>query len=211
MQAEPGFSRGGVTAPRGAATAGSLTFATAIAQVTLGAEAEPGHLFRASCPDAEPLVSVDGGTVVLGSHSTGDPGWRCRTLTVTLCPAIPWEIRFAGAATGVTADLGGLRLVALEVGGSAKHLEVTLPEPDREVAIRVAGDASDVTLYRPAGVATRIQAERGARYLALDDRYADAAAAREAWQTPGFDTAATRYDVTIAGLARAVTVDALRP
>lgn len=211
MPADQGSSREDVTAPLGGATAGSLRFVASISQVTLGAEEEPRHLFRASCPGAEPLLSVDGGTVTLGSHDDPERGWGCKTLAVTLNAAIPWEIQFLRSAANVTADLSGLRLTSLEVLGTATHLEVTLPAPSGEVAIRVHGDASDLTLYRPAGVAARIQAVRGARYLALDDRYADAARDHETWQTPGYETATDRYDVAITGLARAVTLDTHRP
>lgn len=200
----------GVTAPLGAATAGSLRFAGVISRVSLGAEGDPRVLFSASCPGTEPLIGVDGGTVTLGSPDTPARSWRCETLAVTLSAAIPWEIQFLRSAADVTADLSGLRLESLEVHGDATHLEVTLPPPGSEVPIRVLGDASDLTLYRPAGAAARIQAQRGARYLALDDRYADATRDHETWHTPGYETATDRYAVTIAGLAHAVTLDTHR-
>ena len=48
--------------------------------------------------------------------------------------------------------------------------------------------------------------QTGATRLRLDERYADVVVNQEGWQTPNYDTAADRYDITVEGGASSLSV-----
>jgi hypothetical protein len=83
--------------------------------------------------------------------------------------------------------------------------EVTL-NPAIPWQIEFHGGASDVTIHRPEGVAARIRVGRGVSELAFDEQRFGAIGGETRLQTPGYDGAADRYDVEVAGGASKLSV-----
>jgi class 3 adenylate cyclase len=64
------------------------------------------------------------------------------------------------------------------------------------VPIEVSGGALDAVFSRPVGVAARVQVLGGVSGLALDDQRFKAVGGELNWQTPAWDRASDRYDIT---------------
>ena len=156
------------------------------ANVVLRVDSSIDDLYRARFDGPPPEVHARDGAVTIRYPRTFHPfDWRRRTAEVTLNPAIPWQIEFHGGASGVA---------------------VTLPRPSGTVSVRVTGGASDVTIHRPEGVAARIRVGRGVSELAFDEQRFGAIGGETRLQTPGYDGAADRYDVEVAGGASKLSV-----
>src|SRR5215204_237959 len=177
---------GGFSAPLGAASSGRLQFVRGAANVVLRVDSSIDDLYRARFDGPPPEVHARDGAVTIRYPRTFHPfDWRRRTAEVTLNPAIPWQIEFHGGASGVA---------------------VTRPRPSGTVSVRVTGGASDVTIHRPEGVAARIRVGRGVSELAFDEQRFGAIGGETRLQTPGYDGAADRYDVEVAGGASKFSV-----
>jgi hypothetical protein len=177
---------GGFSAPLGAASSGRLQFVRGAANVVLRVDSSIDDLYRARFDGPPPEVHARDGAVTIRYPRTFHPfDWRRRTAEVTLNPAIPWQIEFHGGASGVA---------------------VTLPRPSGTVSVRVTGGASDVTIHRPEGVAARIRVGRDVSELAFDEQRFGAIGGETRLQTPGYDGAADRYDVEVAGGASKLSV-----
>jgi hypothetical protein len=125
---------------------------------------------------------------------------------VALNVAIPWRIVIQGGAAEAIAELGGLNLAGLEVKGGFNTIRLDLPRPSGVVPIRLAGGASEITVRRPAGVATRINFKGWASELAFDGQTFSVAGNISQLQSPGFDPTAPCYDIEITSYANRVTI-----
>ena len=198
---------GGFSAPLGAASSGRLQFVRGAANVVLRVDSSIDDLYRARFDGPPPEVHARDGAVSIRYPRTFHPfDWRRRTAEVTLNPAIPWQIEFHGGLSRLDADLSALRVGSFEVTGGASGVAVTLPRPSGTVSVRVTGGASDVTIHRPEGVAARIRVGRGVSELAFDEQRFGAIGGETRLQTPGYDGAADRYDVEVAGGASKLSV-----
>jgi hypothetical protein len=201
-----------LAAPLGRATSGRLVIEPAAAHLTVSGEPAMTDLYRASFESPAPTVRVKDGTVtvhyqrmawltdlraLLGPPPSGE---------VTLNGSIPWHIRVRGGTAHTGFDLGDLVLYALELGGGASQVELILPAPAGTVPVRVAGGVHDLTILRPAGVATRVQVGHGARGLTLDDQHFGAIGGGTRWQSPGYDQTGDRYDIAVSDGADALTL-----
>jgi hypothetical protein len=195
------------TAPLGAASSGRLQFVRGAANVALRADSSIDDLYRARFDGPPPEVHARDGAVTIRYPRTFHPfDWRRRTAEVTLNPAIPWQIEFHGGLSRLDADLSALGVGSFEVTGGASGVAVTLPRPSGTVSVRVTGGASDVTIHRPEGVAARIRVGRGVSELAFDEQRFGAIGGETRLQTPGYDGAADRYDMEVAGGASKLSV-----
>jgi class 3 adenylate cyclase len=151
------------------------------------------------------LESADGVTLEYPRFAVG----RRRALpsTVTLNAWAPWQIETRGKLRGLTADLGGIVLKGFHVHDGAAELRVTLPRPAGEVPIEVSAGVVDTVFSRPVGVAARVHVLAGAAGLALDDQRFKAVGGGVDWQTPGWDRASDRYDITIRRGAKDLTLE----
>lgn len=203
------------TAPLGSVTSGRLVFAASAAGVTIRADAMLPDLYQAHFERHVPGIRVQDGAVTIQSSqipqfdsSAGPPGTLWASLAqVTLNGAIPWEIEFRGGVARLIADLRGLPLRALDLG-SASGSMITLSQPAGVVFVYIAGSASDITIHRPHSVAVRVDIGGSVSNVTLDEQHVGAAADGIRWQTPGYNTVADRYDISIAGSASNLTIAA---
>ena len=198
-----------VTAPIGTATSGHLEFARGGSRITLRAHEEVAELYRARFEGVAPMAFARGGRVTIEYPRLSPAGWlrpNRRAAEITLNRSLPWTLVFGGGVSGLRADLRGLTLVSLEIGGGASDIELLLPEPHGLVTVRVAGGASNVNLRRPAGNAVRARISGGASKLTFDEQRLGAVGGETHLASPGAEQAGDRYEIEIEGGASELTV-----
>ena len=179
------------------------------AGVTILADPALAAPYQARFQGPAPKVEVGDGTVAVEYRRHRFPPFdtRAEACTITLNGSVPWLIEASGGLAHVTASLETLQLLGFEVRGGARAVVLSLPRPWGAVPVRLLNGASDVAVHRPAGVGARVQVDGGSRDLTLDDQRFGAVGGQTVWQSANYETAASRYDVTIHRGARAVTVD----
>ena len=182
------------------------------AGVTIDAEASLREPYRAEFDGPAPKVEVGDGTVTVEFRRHGLPllDRSPRTTRLTLNAAVAWAIEASGGLAGVTANLDPVQLLGLEVNGGARALVLNLPRPWRTVPVRFDSGASGIAIHRPAGVAARVRVLGGAQNLTLDGHHFGAVGGEVVWQSPDYDAAAHRYEVSIRRGVKAVTLDAVK-
>jgi DNA-binding MarR family transcriptional regulator len=194
-------------APIAGVTAGRLEFTKGAAKVTLRGDAALTDLYRATFEGPVPEITVAGGTVTVQQRRRFRPfDWRAQSADFTLSAAVSWHIVLRGGMWKLAADLRGLQVTGLQVGGGASDIEITLPAPVGTVPVRISGGASKVTLRRPQGVEARAEVSGGASQLQFDDQLFGAVGGRNVLGTPGYAEAADRYDIRFTGGASQVTI-----
>lgn len=203
-------SPGPFTAPLGGVTVGRLEFTKGAAKVNLRVDPALTDLYRAEFEGGTPDIKVDGGMVAIGHKRRFRPfDWRGANSDIWLAAAVPWEISLKGGMWKLTADLRGLELRTLEVGGGASDVEIWLPAPVGLVPVRVSGGASHVRVHRPAGSALRAAISGGASQLIFDGQTLETVGRRDYLESPGFASAQDRYEVRFSGGASQLTIDAV--
>jgi AcrR family transcriptional regulator len=192
------------SAPRPAE--GRLVFRRGAANVTIAAEPGLSELYELRFGGRVPEVSVEGATVALrqrfGPRGSGQ---------VAVSADVAWDVVIEGGASGVTANLAGLRLLSLNLSGGVNDTVLRLGRPRGEVGVRIGGGVRKLTIQRPAGVPIRILVGGGATRLVLDDLRLGAVGGQTRWESPGYATAEDRYDVEVGGGASGLTIAELEP
>jgi DNA-binding MarR family transcriptional regulator len=195
------------SAPLGTAAAGRLEFTKGAARVNLRGDSSLTELYRATFEGPAPEITVSGGIVTVQQRRRFRPfDWRAQSADFALTTAVPWDISLRGGMWKLVADLGVLRVTALEVTGGASDIEVSLPAPVGIVPVRVSGGASEVLLRRPAGTEARAEVNGGASQLVFDGQRLGAVGGRMVLASSGFSEATDRYEIRFTGGASQVTV-----
>ena len=194
-------------APLAGVTAGRVEFTKGAARVNLRGDSSLTELYRATFEGPAPEITVSGGIVTVQQRRRFRPfDWRAQSADFALTTAVPWDISLRGGMWKLVADLGALRVTALEVTGGASDIEVTLPAPVGIVPVRISGGASEVLLRRPAGTEARAEMNGGASQLVFDGQRLGAVGGRMVLASGGFSEATDRYEIRFTGGASQVTV-----
>lgn len=194
----------------GAAPAGRLSFPHGAPQMTLHAVRDLDAMLRARFEGTPPKTTLDAESIVFAYPRVTRPlEWRSRRGDVSLSTTVPWEVEIPGGAAKVDADLHGIELLGLRIGGGASQVDIVLPPPIGAVPVAIGGGASHLTVRRPAEVPVRLQIRGGASKLGFDEQSFGAIGGRTQLQSEGFREAADRYEITIGGGASHVTVSTL--
>jgi len=102
-------------------------------------------------------------------------------------------------------DLAATKLTAFGCRTGASTIDLALGAPSGVVPVKIEGGALTVRMTRPAGAAIQVQASGAGVQLQVDGSHSDGVGTRN-WKSAGFDAAADRYDVSIAGAALSVDV-----
>ncbi len=154
------------SAPLGDLESGRLIFPTGAVRLILRADAGMAELYQARFEGPAPDVKVKDGTVTVRySRRTWLLDRRQRTAEVTLSTAIPWRIEFRGGAAEITAELGGLDLVGLEIKGGMSALHLNLPTPSGVVPIRISGGRQRSPSNAPQGSPCESTSKGGRQHL----------------------------------------------
>ena len=198
-------------APLGSLRSGRLRFTNGAHRVVIRVDLHLRGLYRACFGDRMPTVVVQEGTVTIRYPQVLTCDWlNCRSerpAEVALNARIPWDVEVRGGASGLVADLHGLRLGSLELDGGASRLVLLLPAPAGSVTVAILGGASNVAIRRPEGVAARLRVSGGTTNLKFDDRRIGAAGGELDLRDRVYDSAADRYDVAVTGGANNVSID----
>jgi DNA-binding MarR family transcriptional regulator len=195
-------------APLTGVTVGRLEFTRGVSTVTLQADPALTELYRGEFKGGTPDITVDGGTVTIGHKRRFRPfDWRGAVSDIWITTAVPWEIELKGGMWQLEADLRGIELRSLAVGGGASDAEIWLPAPSGVVPVRLSGGASQVKIHRPAGTALRAALSGGASQLVFDGKALGSAAGRSHVESPGFAQAQDRYEVRFSGGASQLSID----
>ena len=195
------------SAPLDSITHGRLRSLSGASNVTVHADPSGGGLYRSRFEGVVPEVWTEGGVVNIWYPRSYSFGRRGCSGKVALNATIPWHIEVRGGASKVTADLSQLKLGSFGVAGGASKVELTLPRASGLVPVRVLGGASNIVIHRPESVATRVRVVGGSTNLIFDDQRFGAVGSEVNLQSPNYDGAPERYEITITGGASNVSID----
>jgi hypothetical protein len=150
------------------------------------------------------------------------------TWQIHLNPAVSLDLTAYSGGGNLQLDLSGTALRALSAETGGGNVDVVIPEnsSDLSVALKtgagnvtvavgsgLAGSstlsarsgAGDVTIHLPEDVAARIHATSGVSKVVVDPRFSQLD--KNTYQSPDYDTAAVRIEITTSSGAGNVTVD----
>ena len=208
LRAVPASGDGGkFSAPLGMATHGRLVFASGAARLTLRADPGLNDLYRAHFEGNVPKVDVEDGTVTV-SHSRRFSLFDLRKYaeTVMLSAAVPWAVEVRRGAARIDADLRATTLSAFVLQGGVADVSLALPRPLGAVSIELHDGISSATLELPAGTEARLMAKGGVGTLTFGEQHFGGVGGKLSYASPGFGSAADRYDISISGGAGTITV-----
>ncbi|MAS38050.1 MAG: MarR family transcriptional regulator [Anaerolineaceae bacterium] len=207
MREEPVSSEGISAAPLGSLEHAQLVISSDTFGLNLRAEDLSDALYHARFEGPVPDVKVKEGVVTIRyPRRLWLPGLKKRAAEVTLSVAIPWQIVLQGGASEITAELGNLNLVSLELKGGAHSARLELPAPAGVVPVRISGGASETTIRRPAGTAARVHLKGWASEFVFDDQTFSAVGNDVRLQSQGFDSAGPFYDIEVDSSASQLTI-----
>jgi hypothetical protein len=192
-------------------SAARLVFPAGASRLTLTSGAADGELLGARFDQQAPAIETTGSVITVRYPRPFWRGARRYRGALALHDRVPWMIDVDGGAAHVDAQLAGVRLAGLRIGSGAAHVALDLPAPRGAIAIAIAGGAHDLRLRRPVGVPVRVVIGAGAVRLALDGLRLGAVGGELAWQSPGYEQARDRYEITVEGGVAGATIEEAAP
>jgi hypothetical protein len=159
-------------------------------------------LYRISTPER---------SSVLPKAELGDAGVKLRLalsgkegeaeVDVQLNAGVRWSLRMSGGIRQGVLDLGGGKIAEVDLRGGATRLDLTLPEPDGTLPVRMSGGVNRFEVRTADGVPVRIRTRRGAGQVVLNGRTDDGVARGASFLSPGWAGSADRIDLdAVAGV-----------
>ena len=127
-------------------------------------------------------------------------------LALTVSTAVTWQLDFGGGTGQTTVNMARGRVAGLALGMGSASVQVTLPQPDGTVTLRLEGGASQLAVSVPAGVPARVAAAAGASRVALGASAWTGVGAGTVLAQPGWASAAGRLDIDATSGVSQVTV-----
>lgn len=188
------------TGPRDGRTAAALDLVDGAKTVTLRTADLGDDLYRISTPVGAPRADERDGRVQVRLDGTPD------AVDVALNTRVRWDLRVAGGAQLSTIDLTGGRVGGVELSGGASRINLTLPEPDGTLSVRMSGGVSLLDVRTAGSAPVRVRLGSGASQVVLDGRTHRGVAAGRTFTPPSWAGTTDRVDVdAVAGLS-ALTV-----
>jgi DNA-binding MarR family transcriptional regulator len=145
-------------------------------------------------PDGGLATNVRGTKLTVGTAARPHRRGR-RSEEVQVDRNTVWMIELNGGANRMRLDLADIRLGGLTIGGGANRLQLVLPAPVGQIALRVAGGANKVSIERPDGTAVNVRITGGS-----SDVQVDGIRHRTGWQSStALGATADRYDIELSG------------
>jgi hypothetical protein len=160
------------------------------------------NTYRVSVPSAagaSPRAEVHDNQVVVTLEPRS--GGSAPAVEVTLDAAVTWSIRRDGADRIRAFDFANGRVSDVDLAGTAASIEMSLPRPAANVAVRTTGAATTLTLHAPRDVPVRVTFTAGVATTTIDGVTRTGVPAATTITPPGFDTATGRYDVSVPGVS----------
>ncbi len=164
-------------------------------------------------PPERTLESFNGqATLTLVTDSRGQTGFRlpweaCNGLVdwnIQLNPTVAYDITVDSEGGIVNIDLEGMSVTRLmaETGGGS--MEVVLPATANNLNVTAKTGAGKVVVYVPSGIAARIKATTGMGKVNVAPSFAPIN--DDTYQSPDFDSAAQKVEITVSSGAGEVNV-----
>ncbi|NLG73448.1 MAG: hypothetical protein GX495_15565 [Chloroflexi bacterium] len=193
---------GSYTIPLGAAGRGRLVFSSIVDGLVLRAAAGMRGLLQGRLSGQMTWVGFEEGVVVVGGQTAAGSSAG----SILLNASLPWEIEFRNGVRGISAQLEGLELHALDVLGGVYQASLHLPRPAGTAYIHLSGGVFQMSLRRPRGVAISLTLQGGADRLTVDGKWCDSLSNEIYLESHGFARAAARYAISISGGASEVSI-----
>jgi hypothetical protein len=197
------------SAPLGALRQARLVVVSSASGLELAGDAPPQTLFQAHFGRGNPQSWLQNGIVTVAySARRFSVGQRRQSQArIALNSSIPWEIELRHSVTRLQADLAQTQIDSLDILGSASHCRLRLARPAGTTFIYIAGGVSHSLLALPADTAVRLQIGGAASGLRFEGQQVRAAVSETRLESAGFEDAASRYDICIAGAASNLVIE----
>jgi hypothetical protein len=198
-----------VSAPVGAIRTAEFQLAAGVTALVVRATDLGDDLYRVATPESSgfvPRVEQDNAQVRLRLARLDDTDGGGR-VTVELNTRVRWRINLVGGSESVTVDVRAADLAGVDFVGGVARIELWLPEPQGEVAVRMSGGVRDFVVHAPGSVPFRVRLARGAGTVTVDEATRSRIARGTRITQRGWNEARDRYDIdAVAGLGL-LTVD----
>lgn len=151
-------------------------------------------------------------TYTLKAGGKGQPWFRlpwsaCNGATewqVHLNPNLALDIMAHSAGGNIKLDLSDMRITHVSADTGGGNMEVILPENSANLSVTVKTGAGNVDVHIPGGIAARVHATSGLGKVMMAPEFIKLDAST--YQTPGYDTALNKLEITASSGAGNVSV-----
>ncbi len=123
------------------------------------------------------------------SASNGATEWH-----IHLNPAIPSDITANSGGGNIKLYLAGIPVTRLSTGTGGGNIDVVLPDHAAGLSVTAKSGAGTVTLHVPGSMAVKLHATSGLGKIVISSRFNKID--RDTYQTPGYEAAANRVEIT---------------
>jgi hypothetical protein len=165
-------------------------------------------LFRAATPagsSAAAAASVTGNVVAVSRRGTAGSGPA--VLEVTLNPIPAWRLVVRGSAGAADVDLSAGRARGVDLGSGIGSATVTLPVARGTTRLGLAGGANQLRVHLRGPAPVRVTLTGGAGTVSVDREQRSGVGEGTVLASPGWATAADRYDIACRAGVADLTVD----
>lgn len=175
----------------------SDTNAFSLTTADLGAD-----LYRVSTPEGSsvvPRVTAGRDVVRLFLDRSGQGGDEA--VEVRLNEDVRWRLTMTGGVKRGVFSLAGAKIDGVNLVGGATRIELTLPQPDGTLPIRMSGGVNEFEVRTADAVPVRVRARRGAGQVRLGGRTDDGVARGASFSSKGWAASKDRIDLdAVAGI-----------
>ncbi|MDP9799877.1 hypothetical protein J2S43_008389 [Catenuloplanes nepalensis] len=189
-----------ISAPLDGRDALTFDLVSGVTSVSVTSDDLEGDLYRISTPEdssMRPEAIDQGDRLMLQMAETGQRGPSL--VEVRLSSEVRWDVRLTGGATEHVVDFSAGRLAGFDVLGGATRLELTLPEPEKSVRLKVSSGISQLVLRTPEDVPSRLRFAAGADSVTLLGDARGRVAPNSRFTPKAWEDADDRYDIAITG------------
>jgi len=170
--------------------------------------------FEKQGPPTRSLVSSNGqAALTLRGGAAGQPWFRlpwaaCNGATEWQVHINPWvssDIKAHSDGGNLKLDLAGMTVTRIAADTGGGNVEVTLPDSVADLNVIAKTGAGNVTVHIPHGVVARIHATSGLGKAIIDPQFSKTD--QNTYQSPDFDSAFNRVEITIQSGAGNVSVN----
>jgi hypothetical protein len=191
-----------VSAPVRGRTAAAFELVSDTAVIDLRAAKLGDDLYRITTPGKSsvlPRAEIDKAGVKLFLDDNGKRGDS--VVTVLLNADVRWSMRITGGVKAGVFDLSAAAVDEVDFAGGAARIDLTLPEPDGTLPIRLSGGVNRFEVSTSQGVPVRVRTRRGAGQVKLDGRTDDGVARGASFLSPDWAASKDRIDLdAVAGV-----------
>ena len=200
--ASPSAAPFAVSAPLRGRTKAGFELVSDTGTIALRAEKLGDDLYRITTTEKGsvlPRAQLGTAGVKLFLDETGKRGDAA--VTVLLNADVRWSMRITGGVKAGVFDLSAAAVDEVDFAGGAARIDLTLPEPDGTLPIRLSGGVNRFEVSTSEGVPVRVRTRRGAGQVKLDGRTDDGVARGASFLSPDWADSKDRIDLdAVAGV-----------